>query len=106
MGTETERGGVERMSVAFRELGISHEVGSYIWCLHCEQVFLAETVKRKKETRGIYKGYTFYLCPNNGCNGSAIDFFPWEHFRDDCTENQYPEVPVLGTQYSMYPFKK
>jgi len=80
--------------VAFRELGITYLKGSYIWCLHCEQCFKAENVKRTVATKGQYKGYTFYLCPNEGCNGSAIDFFPW------CEE----EPPILGKRYSGYEF--
>jgi len=82
------------MRIAFKELGISHEVGSYIWCLHCEQVFLAETVKHKKETRGIFKGEIFYSCPNEGCNGSALDFYSW------CGD----EIPILGKKYPDWPF--
>jgi hypothetical protein len=45
-------------------------VGDSVYCLHCEDTFPAETVRRY-----FVKGSEFVGCPSPGCDGSPHDWF-------------------------------
>jgi hypothetical protein len=62
----------------------------YLWCLHCEIVHLKEKwVKNGCE------------CPN--CGAGFLDAWRWSRL---VYENYYPEKPVIGKVYPLYPPKK
>ena len=69
-----------------------HEVthGYFTWCLHCERVHKTESwVKNDWE------------CPDNECNGNALDAFPWAQ---DCwPRRQHPEYPEIPEEEKYYP---
>ena len=70
--------------------------GEFTWCLHCE---------RASETEEWVNNE--WECPHDGCNGSALDAFPWE--ADTWPRRQhpeYPEVPQEGVYYPLYGEKK
>lgn len=58
----------------------------FLWCLHCERVWL----RKNRQT----------WCPGEGCDGGGLDWWPWKKL---VRLHGYPEVPVPGTRYALYP---
>lgn len=99
----------------------------WIWCLHCEKCFQADlpddydpSFISKEEAK---YGYSPSLpdeifdiideCPNEGCDGSPIDWCLWGHFITGRawgtfaegmeTRHDWPRTPEPGRRYPQYP---
>lgn len=76
-----------------RDQAFDSEPPRYLWCMHCERAYL----------RGEFRPVgDLQMCPYAGCDGDGvIDAWDWEAIRDG--HSSYPENPVEGTVYPMYP---
>lgn len=65
---------------------------NYLWCLHCEKVYILPEEKTEEE----------FECPYCGA-WSLGDSQPWGAIKalhpDD---EEYPEIPEIGKEYPMY----
>jgi hypothetical protein len=79
----------------------------WFWCIHCERVFESDVPDDWK--RGWFieevgkpyvdtSGRTMYECPYDGCDGSPIDFIPWDDMRED--DPSLPYVPEKDVVYT------
>lgn len=79
----------------------------WFWCIHCERAFQSDVPVSWR--RGWYldevgvphvdkQGREWYECPYDGCDGSPIDFIPWDDIRED--DQSFPVTPVKGTIYT------
>ncbi|MGB2964011.1 MAG: hypothetical protein WBB69_08495 [Anaerolineales bacterium] len=66
--------------------------GDWMWCLHCERVYLS----------GEYlEDETLQMCPYEYCDGSSVlDAWKWERLRE--FHPSYPEIPTRGKLYPLY----
>jgi hypothetical protein len=79
----------------------------WFWCVHCERTFQSEVPadwKRGWFIEEVGKPYTdkagrtWYECPYDGCNGSPIDFIPWDDMRED--DPSLPHTPEKDVVYT------
>ena len=75
----------------------------WFWCLHCYRAFVGQVPDNaEKDPDG-----SFYLddiphkCKFKGCDGHIGDIWDWESVRKH--NPQYPETPVEGETYPLYP---
>lgn len=68
------------------------------WCLHCEQCWQYGDM--------LFVG-GYWVCPGYpDCSGTLMHMWRWNYFREQyplCGGFAYPEVPVRGHRYAMYP---
>ena len=64
-----------------------------MWCLHCERVYKNGEYRLEDDMT---------MCPYMDCDGyTHIDGWEWEEI---CKYNPgYPEVPLVGVIYPLYP---
>ena len=96
-------------------------VKKWMWCLHCErcfEVYVDHEPQAVPENQpgglespfdfaadiemqlGVEQGGTVYAeCPYPDCDGSLLDFWWWEAFRDEI--GLLPEVPELEKVYHL-----
>jgi hypothetical protein len=79
----------------------------WFWCIHCERAFESNVPDDWKFGWFIEEvgrpvmeesGEIWWRCPYEGCDGTPIDFIPWEEMREG--DRALPMVPVTGTVYS------
>lgn len=80
---------------------------AWFLCIHCERAFSAEIPDNAKKDE--YENYymdTPKQCPFKNCDGHVGDIWNWSNFRNTYYPNEYPEVPIFGEVYPLYPSKK
>lgn len=81
---------------------------NFYLCMYCGKVFTWDKVK-EREFEPIIVNHVKVtppprpICPNNGCNGDAVDAVHWEEVINEHPE--YPEVPEQGKVYD-FDFRK
>jgi len=70
--------------------------GTLVWCMHCERAYPMEE---------MVKALDLWWCKHYPhCEGAMMDIQSWRSFRRQHPE--YPEVPVVGKTYPLYPPKE
>ena len=79
----------------------------WFWCIHCERTFESNVpddwqhgwfYEEVGKPRVDKAGQTWWECPYEGCDGSPIDFIPWDDMRED--DPSLPVTPEKGAVYS------
>lgn len=74
-------------------------------CIHCERVFSAnvpDNAEKDEYTGGFYLDDMPKRCAFKGCDGHVGDIWEWSHVRAYYPD-KYPEVPIYGEKYPLYP---
>jgi hypothetical protein len=64
----------------------------FYWCLHCEQ---------GKTTKELLDNHL--MCTTPACDGAGFDFDFWSWKKERARHPDWPEVPVRGVLYPLYP---
>ena len=76
------------------EIFADERKSEFLWCLHCERAYHESDVRK---VRGLE------VCGYEGCDGDTVmDGRDWAEIREG-REDEYPEVPVKGKVYPLYP---
>ena len=71
------------------------------WCLHCERAFFVNLPNNAKKDEYGHWEDTPHECAYPGCDGHVGDIWEWEKVRVQSL--LYPETPVWGQRYPLYP---
>ena len=73
----------------------------WFWCLHCQRTFpLNLPDKAQRDEYGHWLDSP-HRCAYKDCDGHIGDIWDWEEVRGH--NPQYPETPVEGENYPLYP---
>ena len=87
------------------EIVSGRNLGDWVWCLHCERAYRVGWYRKQRVSKFALKLFPeeefLQMCPYPGCDGdTVVDAWPWKGIREGHPD--YPEIPVLGKEYSMY----
>ena len=93
MDKTLKAGAVFRPRNLDRDAVLDAEPAHQLWCLHCERTYI----------RGEYRPIGgLQMCPYADCDGDVvIDAWEWSTVREQ--HPSYPENPVEGVVYPLYP---
>ena len=71
----------------------------YNWCLHCQRTYKKNKFRLQRQGRSV-----FMMCPYHDCDGDyPMDGWNWGKL---VGHNSYPEIPVEGVVYPLYPAER
>lgn len=73
----------------------------WFWCLHCERAFPATMPDSARKDECGYWIDAPVKCAFEGCDGHIGDIWEWELVLK--ANPEYPETPVEGERYALYP---